>query len=61
MKTKNSIISTPQLFQGDTAEPDVWWGEDGIDAQLWADGQLYDGLTDMPAPVCEDPMVGGVQ
>jgi hypothetical protein len=22
-------------------EPDVWWGEDGIDALLWADAEPY--------------------
>jgi hypothetical protein len=23
-------------------EPEVWWGESGIDALLWADGRPYD-------------------
>jgi hypothetical protein len=26
--------------------PDVWWGEDGIDAMIWADGQPYSGPSD---------------
>jgi hypothetical protein len=31
---------------GGDPEPDVWWGEDGIDAMIWADGQPYSGPSD---------------
>jgi len=31
---------------GGVAEPDVWWGPDGIDALLWAD----------PPPPYADPL-----
>jgi hypothetical protein len=58
MKTKNSIISTPQLFQDDKPEPDVWWGEDGIDAQLWAEGQFYYGPAERSVSHCKPPIRG---
>jgi hypothetical protein len=32
--------------------PDVWWGADGIDALIWADGLPYAELVnDQPTPV----------
>lgn len=30
-------IAVQQQLESDTHEPDVWWGQDGIDALLWAD------------------------
>ncbi len=45
---KQEAQPTPASDSG--PEPDVWWGEHGIDALIWADGQPYEELTDMPAP-----------
>jgi hypothetical protein len=30
-------------------EPDVWWGEEGIDALLWADPRPYDDVGEITA------------
>ena len=33
--------ATEQKSQVTDFEPDVWWGPNGIDALIWADGQPY--------------------
>jgi hypothetical protein len=58
---ESDAIATSSNCDGDIVPADVWWGDEGIDALIWADGRPYDGLTNMPTPVCEDPMTGGVQ
>lgn len=33
--------ATEQKSQATDFEPDVWWGEHGIDALIWADARPY--------------------
>jgi hypothetical protein len=43
----------PSGVLDDEPMPDVWWGEDGIDALIWADPRPYDGRpseTNIDAP-----------
>ena len=34
-------ITSQLKSPADEPTPDVWWGEDGIDALLWADAEPY--------------------
>jgi hypothetical protein len=42
-------------------EPDVWWGNDGIDAPIWADGQFYGRPIDVSGPLEDYPRAGRIQ
>lgn len=46
-------------------EPDVWWGDSGIDALIWADGQPYAWLSPCEKAVDSDAnqgqMFGGAE
>jgi hypothetical protein len=38
-------------------EPDVWYGPDGIDALIWADGTPYvEANADDPTAIIPDPV-----
>jgi hypothetical protein len=40
-------------------EPDVWWGEEGIDALIWADTRSYaEPLPDAPVEVSALSLAG---
>lgn len=41
-------------------EPDVWWGDDGIDAMIWADPLPYgDPRTTVSSAEAEVPFADG--
>jgi hypothetical protein len=44
-------VQLPMPASDPDPEPDVWWGEDGIDALIWADGPPSDGPADRPVPL----------
>lgn len=46
MKSKEPTMTAIGLLPPGDAEPDVWWGEQGIDAPVCADPIPYD----VPAP-----------
>jgi hypothetical protein len=48
MRPKKPTVAAVQPIWDDGPAPDVWWGENGIDALIWADGRPCDGPTDPP-------------
>jgi hypothetical protein len=59
MAASGSTITAPDDV---LAEPDVWWGPNGIDALTWADGIPYAGPTSnslATAPISKDPTARG--
>jgi hypothetical protein len=42
MKPNRSLKIDAPAVPKPESEPDVWWGEEGIDARIWADPRPYE-------------------
>lgn len=57
MRPIDRHAGSPASLDCDEPAPDVWWGGNGIDALIWADGQPY-GPLDTCAQLCKPAIAG---